>query len=43
MPVCVFKTDALSVGDNVSWSEFPEAADAAVTSWIAPMKNSDQA
>jgi molybdate transport system substrate-binding protein len=38
----VFKTDALNVGDNVSWFAFPEAADAAVTSWIAPMKNSDQ-
>ncbi len=38
----VFKTDALNVGDNVSWFDFPEAADAAVTSWIAPMKNSDQ-
>ena len=38
----VLTTDALSVGDNVSWFEFPEAADAAVTSWIAPMKNSDQ-
>jgi molybdate transport system substrate-binding protein len=39
----VFKTDALNVGDTVSWFAFPEAADAAVTSWIAPMKNSDQA
>lgn len=39
----VFKTEALSVGDNVSWFEFPEAADATVTSWIAPMKDSDQA
>lgn len=39
----VFKTDALNVGDNVSWFAFPEAADATVTSWIAPMKNSDQA
>lgn len=38
----VFKTDALNVGDNVSWFAFPEAADAMVTSWIAPMKNSDQ-
>jgi molybdate transport system substrate-binding protein len=38
----VFKTEALNVGDNVSWFAFPEAADAAVTSWIAPMKNSDQ-
>jgi molybdate transport system substrate-binding protein len=36
----VFKTDALNVGHNVSWFAFPEAADAAVTSWIAPMKNS---
>ena len=39
----VFKTDALNVGDNVSWFEFPEAANATVTSWIAPMKGSDQA
>jgi molybdate transport system substrate-binding protein len=39
----VFKTDALNVGDTVSWSPFPEAADAAVTSWIAPMKSSEQA
>ena len=39
----VFTTDALNVGDNVSWFAFPEAADAAVTSWIAPMKDSDQA
>src|SRR6185437_16820915 len=39
----VFKTDALNVGDNVSWFDFPEAADATVTSWIAPMKDSDQA
>jgi molybdate transport system substrate-binding protein len=39
----VFKTDALNVGDNVSWFAFPEAADAAVTSWVAPMKNSEQA
>lgn len=39
----VFKTDALTVGDNVSWFAFPESADAAVTSWIAPMKDSDQA
>ena len=39
----VFKTDALNVGDNVSWFAFPEAADATVTSWIAPMKYSDQA
>jgi molybdate transport system substrate-binding protein len=38
----VFKTDALNVGDSVSWFAFPEASDAAVTSWIAPMKNSDQ-
>ena len=36
----VFKTDALNVGDNVSWFAFPEAADATVTSWIAPMKDS---
>jgi molybdate transport system substrate-binding protein len=27
----------------VSWFAFPEAGNAAVTSWIAPMKNSDQA
>jgi molybdate transport system substrate-binding protein len=39
----VFTTDALNVGDNVSWFAFPEAVDAAVTSWIAPMKDSDQA
>lgn len=39
----VFKSDALDVGDNVLWFTFPEAADATVTSWIAPMKNSDQA
>jgi len=38
----VFKTDALNVGDNVSWFDFPEAADATVTSWIAPMKDSAQ-
>jgi molybdate transport system substrate-binding protein len=36
----VFKTDALNVRDNVSWFGFPEAADATVTSWIAPMKDS---
>jgi molybdate transport system substrate-binding protein len=39
----VFKTDALNAGDNVSWFAFPEADDATVTSWIAPLKNSDQA
>ena len=39
----MFKTDALNVGDNVSWFAFPEAAGATVTSWIALMKNSDQA
>jgi molybdate transport system substrate-binding protein len=39
----VFKTDALNGGDTVSWFPFPAAADAAVTSWIAPMKNSNQA
>jgi molybdate transport system substrate-binding protein len=39
----VFKTDARDVGDAVSWFAFPEAADATVTSWIAPMKNSEQA
>lgn len=39
----IFKTDALSAGDNVSWFGFPESADATVTSWIATMKNSDQA
>jgi molybdate transport system substrate-binding protein len=39
----VFKTDALTVGGNVSWFAFPEAADATVTSWIAPLKDSDQA
>jgi molybdate transport system substrate-binding protein len=39
----VFTTDALSVAENVSWFAFPEAAHAAVTSWIAPIKDSDQA
>jgi molybdate transport system substrate-binding protein len=39
----VFKTEALNVGDNVSWFAFPEGTDSAVTSWIAPMKDSDQA
>jgi molybdate transport system substrate-binding protein len=39
----VFKTDALNAGDNVSWFEFPESADATVTSWIATLKDSDQA
>jgi molybdate transport system substrate-binding protein len=39
----VFKTDALTVRDNISWFAFPEAADATVTSWIAPIKGSDQA
>jgi len=39
----VFKTDALNVGDNVSWFEFPESANATVTSWIATMKGSDEA
>jgi molybdate transport system substrate-binding protein len=39
----VFKTEALTGGDNVSWHAFPESADATVTSWIAPMKDSDQA
>jgi molybdate transport system substrate-binding protein len=38
-----FKTDAVSAGDTVSWFAFPEAADATVTSWIAPLKDSDQA
>jgi molybdate transport system substrate-binding protein len=39
----VFKTDALNAGDNVSWFAFPEATDATVTSWITPIRNSDQA
>jgi molybdate transport system substrate-binding protein len=39
----VFKTDALNAGDNVSWFEFPESANATVTSWIATLKDSDQA
>lgn len=39
----VFETDALTVGDNISWFAFPESSDAAVTSWIAPVKDSDQA
>jgi molybdate transport system substrate-binding protein len=38
----VFKTEAISVGDSVSWFAFPEAADASLTSWIAPIKGSDQ-
>jgi molybdate transport system substrate-binding protein len=37
----VFKTDALNAGDNVSCFDFPEAGDATVTSWIAPVKDSD--
>lgn len=39
----VFKTDALNAGDNISWFSFPEAAEATITSWIAPLKNSGQA
>lgn len=39
----VFKTDATNAGESVSWFAFPEAANATVTSWIAPLKNSDQA
>lgn len=39
----VLKTEALSAADNISWFDFPEAADAVVTSWIALMKNSDRA
>lgn len=39
----VLQTTALSVGDNISWSQFPQAADAMVTSWIAPLKGSEQA
>jgi molybdate transport system substrate-binding protein len=39
----VFKTDALNTGDDVSWFAFPESSDATVTSWIAPLKDSDQA
>jgi molybdate transport system substrate-binding protein len=39
----VFKTDALSAGDDVSWFGFPESSDATVTAWIAPLKDSDQA
>jgi molybdate transport system substrate-binding protein len=39
----VFHTTAQSAGDNISWFPFPEAADALVTSWIAPLKGSDQA
>jgi molybdate transport system substrate-binding protein len=39
----VFKTEALTAGDNISWFAFPEAPDATVTSWIAPMKDSSQA
>jgi molybdate transport system substrate-binding protein len=39
----VFKTEALNAGDDVSWFAFPESADATVTSWIAPLKDSVQA
>ncbi|WP_101946273.1 molybdate ABC transporter substrate-binding protein [Mycobacterium sp. 3519A] len=39
----VFQTDAMNAGDKVSWFAFPESADAQVTSWIAPVKDSDQA
>jgi molybdate transport system substrate-binding protein len=39
----VFKTDALNAVGNLSWYPFPEADEAEVTSWIAPLKNSDQA
>jgi molybdate transport system substrate-binding protein len=39
----VFKTTALCAGDNISWFPFPQSADALVTSWIAPLKGSDQA
>jgi molybdate transport system substrate-binding protein len=38
----VFKTDAVNAGDDVSWFAFPESSDATVTSWIAPLKDSDQ-
>jgi molybdate transport system substrate-binding protein len=38
----VFRTDALNFGDTVSWFALPEASDATVPSWIAPMKNADQ-
>jgi len=37
----VFKTDALNAGDNVAWFALPEADVDAITSWIAPMKDSD--
>jgi molybdate transport system substrate-binding protein len=39
----VFKNEALNAVDNVSWFAFPEADDATVTSWVASLKNSDQA
>lgn len=39
----LFKTTALGAGDNISWFPFAQAADALVTSWIAPLKGSDQA
>lgn len=39
----VFKTEALNDGHDVSWFAFPETADATVTSWIAPLNDSDQA
>ena len=38
----VFKTEAISVGDSVSWFAFPEAVGASITSWIAPIKGSEQ-
>jgi molybdate transport system substrate-binding protein len=38
----VFQTEALTRGADVSWFAFPESADATVTSWIAPMKDSGQ-
>ncbi|MFG1932322.1 molybdate ABC transporter substrate-binding protein [Mycobacterium sp. NPDC048908] len=38
----VFQPDAMSSGDSVSWFAFPESAGAEVTSWIAPVKDSQQ-
>ncbi|HUO38374.1 MAG TPA: extracellular solute-binding protein, partial [Mycobacterium sp.] len=38
----VYTTDALDAGDNISWFEFPEAADAGATYSIALLKQSDQ-
>lgn len=39
----IYTTDAVHAGDNISWFNFPESADAAATYSIAMLKNSDQA